>query len=212
MKSLPEPLHRVLRGALHLDVKQRLSASQFIKRLQDAVRLTSAKPSDIALAPILAFSQEEQVQTGTSQGDVWLMTDPVARARYEFNGTLKKLEHDIRYEVMRGLDWSDQDRAYLRDITRLEQAGIVRKLASFWSVSPHPPVYRALKDGEMYLGGKRIPFRKGAEIAWACPMTRDRFGLESPVLIGDFQDERMQRLCGEMANAMQGRMVRAGTH
>jgi hypothetical protein len=140
------------------------------------------------------------------------MTDPVARARYEFNGTLEKLEHDIRYEVMRGLDWSDLDRAYLREITRLEQAGIVRKLASFWAVSPHPPVYRALKDGEMFLGGRRIPFRKGNEITWACPMTRDRFGLESPVLIGDFQDERMQRLCGEMANAMQGRMVRAGTH
>jgi tRNA A-37 threonylcarbamoyl transferase component Bud32 len=212
VRSLPRPLHRVLRDALHLDVKQRLSASQFIRRLQDAVGLTSVQPSGVALAPALAFLPREREQTGARQGGVWLMTDPVARARYEFNGTLKKLEHDIRYEVMRGLDWSDLDRAYLREITRLEQAGIVRKLASFWAVSPHPPVYRALKDGEMFLGGRRIPFRKGNEITWACPMTRDRFGLESPVLIGDFQDERMQRLCGEMANAMQGRMVRAGTH
>jgi hypothetical protein len=152
------------------------------------------------------------MQTGARQGNVWLMTDPVARARYEFEGTLKELEHDIRYEVMRGLDWSDLDRAYLREITRLEQAGTIRKLASFWAVSPHPPVYRALKDGEMRLADKRIPFRKGDEIIWACPMTQDRFGLKVPMLVGDFQDQRVQRLCSEMANAMQGRMVRAGIH
>lgn len=82
----------------------------------------------------------------------------------------------------------------------------LRRLASFWAVSPHPPVYRARQEGEIHLGGQRIPFRKGAEIVWACPMTRDRFDLDVPVLIGDFQDERVQRLCGEMVNAMQGRM------
>lgn len=139
--------------------------------------------------------------------DIWLMTDPVARARYEFNGTLDKLEHDIRYEVMRGQNWSEVDRAYLREIARLEQAGVVRKLASFWAISPHPPIYRALRDGEINLAGKPFLFRKGDEIVWACPMTRDRFDLEIPVLVGDFQDERVQRLCGEMFNAMQGRMM-----
>lgn len=74
------------------------------------------------------------------------MTDPVARARDEFSDTLAKLEHDIRYEVLRGQDWSDLDHAYLQEITRLESAGMVRRLASFWAVSPHPPVYRALLD------------------------------------------------------------------
>lgn len=52
--------------------------------------------------------------------DVWLMTGPVARARYEFNGTLDRFEHDIRYGVMRGQDWDELDRAYLRGIARLE--------------------------------------------------------------------------------------------
>lgn len=146
------------------------------------------------------------VPAATEVQDTWLMTDLVARARYEFNGTLDKLEHDIRYEVMRGQDWSELDREYLREIARLEQAGVVRRLASFWAASPHPPVYRALKDGEIHLGGKRVRFRTGDEIIWACPMTRDRFNLDLPVLMGDFQDERVQRLCGEMVNAMQGRM------
>lgn len=146
------------------------------------------------------------IPAATEMDDVWLMTDPVARARYEFNGTLDKLEHDIRYEVMRGQDWTPQDRAYLAEIARLERQGAVHRLASFWAVSPHPPVYRALRDGEFRLGGQRLAFHKGDEIVWACPMTRDAFNLDLPVLVGDFQDERVRRLCGEMANAMQGRM------
>lgn len=134
------------------------------------------------------------------------MTDPVARARYEFDGTLDQLEHDIRFEVLRGQDWSALDRAYQQEISRLEASGAVRKLASFWAASPHPPVYRALQNGEFILGERQFPFRQGQEIVWACPMTRDRFDLDAPVLIGDFQDARVQRLCSEMASAMQGRM------
>lgn len=52
----------------------------------------------------------------TQLEEVWLMTDPVARARPEFDGTLAALEHDIRYEVMRGQDWTPVDRAYLVEI------------------------------------------------------------------------------------------------
>ncbi len=147
------------------------------------------------------------IPAATAMEDVWLMTDPVARARYEFKSTLNILEHDIRYEVLRGQDLSETDRAYLREIKRLEEEGVVRKLASFWAVSPHPPVYRTLQDGEMKLGEKSIPLNRGDEIIWACPMTRDKFALDLPVLIGDLQDTRMQRLCGEMVNAMQGRMT-----
>ncbi len=142
----------------------------------------------------------------TGREDVWLMTDVVARARYEFEGRLDKLEQDIRFEVMRGQDWSALDRAYAAEINRLETEGVVRKLATFWAISPHPSVYRALRDGELNLKGNRIPFKKGDDIVWACPMTRDRFNLDWPVLIGDFQDQRTQQLCGNMANAMMGRM------
>lgn len=142
----------------------------------------------------------------TEVDDVWLMTDPVARARFEFSGTLDKLEHDIRYEVLRGGTWSSLDRACKGEMDRLEREGAIRRLASFWALSPFPPVYRSRQDGELVLGGRRFPFRKGQELVWACPMTRDRFELEYPILIGDFASERVQRLCGEMADAMMGRM------
>lgn len=146
------------------------------------------------------------IPAATELEETWMMTDPVARARYEFKGNLNKLEHDIRYEVMRGQDWSELDQEYLTEISRLEKSGIVRKLASFWAVSPHPPVYRALAHGEMVVGKHRFTFQRGDEIVWACPMTRDQFGLDLPVLIGDFLDTEVQRLCGMMINAMQGRM------
>ncbi len=152
------------------------------------------------------FCGAQFIPAATTMEDVWLMTDPVARARYEVTGKLEQLEHDIRYEVMRGQDWSNQDRGCLREIDRLEKEGAVRRLASFWAVSPHPRVCRALQDGEFHLGGQIIPFRKGEEIVWACPMTRDRFQLDLPVLISDFSDIHVQRLCGDMVNAMQGRM------
>ncbi len=143
----------------------------------------------------------------TEMEEVWMMTDPVARARYELDGKLDKLEHDIRYEVMRGKDWSRSDMAYLAEMNRLEQENLVRKLASFWAVSPHPPIYRSLADGKIVLGEESVIFHEGDEIIWACPMTRDRFGLNLPVLIGDFQDARIQRMCGEMMDAMQSRIV-----
>ena len=142
----------------------------------------------------------------TEVDDVWLMTDPVARARYEFNGTLDKLEHDIRWEVLRGGTWSALDHECKRELERLEREGRIRKLASFWATSPFAPVYRARQDGEVVLGGRRFPFRTGQEMIWACPMTRDRFELDDPILIGDFESESVQRLCGEMREAMMGRL------
>lgn len=142
----------------------------------------------------------------TDVDDIWLMTDPVARARFEFAGTLGQLDHDIRFEVLRGGTWTKMDRSCKRELDRLEKEGIIRKLASFWALSPFPPVYRARQEGQLALGGKEFSFRKGEELVWACPMTRDRFELDYPILIGDFTSDRVQRLCSEMVDAMMGRM------
>ncbi len=152
------------------------------------------------------FCNSTFIPVASEVDEVWLMTDPVARANYEFDGKLEKLEHDIRFEVLRGKDWSELDRTYLREVERLEHEGLIRRLASFWAVSPHPPIYRALAEGEFNLGAKKFHFRKGDEITWACPMTRDLADMDHPTLIGDFQDSRMIQLCGEMSNAMMARM------
>ncbi len=45
----------------------------------------------------------------TEVDDVWMFTDPVARACFEFDGRLDQLEHDIRYEVVRGGKWTEHE-------------------------------------------------------------------------------------------------------
>lgn len=42
--------------------------------------------------------------------EVWMMTDPVVRARQEFDGRLVPLVLDIRFEVLRGQNWNELDR------------------------------------------------------------------------------------------------------
>lgn len=148
------------------------------------------------------------IPAATDVDNIWMFTDPVARARYEFNGQLDKLEHDIRFEVLRGGSWSVLDRECKLELDQLERGGLIRKLASFWALSPFPPVYRARQDGEIHLGGKSFHFSKGQELVWACPMTQDKFELDYPILIGDFGSEQVQRLCGEMGEAVMGRMKR----
>ncbi|MCF6278594.1 MAG: hypothetical protein L3J16_07600, partial [Anaerolineales bacterium] len=37
------------------------------------------------------YCQTVFIPAASEEDDIWLMTDPVARARYEFNGTLAKL-------------------------------------------------------------------------------------------------------------------------
>jgi hypothetical protein len=144
--------------------------------------------------------------------DVWLMTDPVARARYEQEGMGEKLENDIRYEIMRGEPWQSEDIEYVKQVKLLESRKVIRRLASFWSISPHSPIYRALKDGEIRIKAQRYPFKKGYEIVWVCRMTRDMSNLSGPVLIGDFQSQQVKKLCGDMSNAMMGRGMKTIGH
>ena len=145
---------------------------------------------------------------GFDRNDVFLMTDPVARARYEREGKTEELENDIRYEVMRGKPWHPEDIEFLQQMRILRSQGVIRKMASFWNISPHPSVYRALKDGKMRIGGKQYSFRRGLDMVWACPMLRDLAALPGPVLIDTFSSKRIAQLCGAMSNAMVGRAVR----
>lgn len=137
--------------------------------------------------------------------DVFLMTDPVARARYEREGRLEELERDIRYEVMRGRPWEPEDLEYLGEVSRLQSVGTLRRTASFWNMSPHPPVFKAVGNGRMSIGGRQYRLRRGQEVVWACPMLRDAAGTDGPALIGRFTFDRIGRLCGGMSNAMLGR-------
>ncbi len=137
--------------------------------------------------------------------DIWLFTDPDARESYARQGKLRELEHDIRFEVMRGGPWHPEELEYKREIRRLLREGIIEDKGTYWYASPHPTVYRARRSGALTIGGQRIPFRAGDDIVFQCRMTCNMNpDLTTPVLVANLKPTEKTMLCGKMGGAMKG--------
>lgn len=137
--------------------------------------------------------------------DVWAFTDPDARDEYAAQGDLRALEHDIRYEVMRGGPWQPEELEYKRELRRLLREGVIADKGSYWFTSPFPTVYRAVRDGSLTVAGQRYRFRAGDDIVLQCRMTRDMHPEQAgPVLVARLKSTTEAQLCGEMGGAMKG--------
>ncbi len=137
--------------------------------------------------------------------DVWAFTDPDARDTYEKQGQLRQLEHDIQFEVMRGLSWQPEELEYKREIRRLLREGTITDKGSYWFTSPFPTVYKAAKDGALTIAGEAYRFRKNDDIVFQCRMTRDmNANLTGPALVSRLQPTKKSQLCGQMGGAMKG--------
>jgi len=137
--------------------------------------------------------------------DVWAFTDPDARDTYEKQGQLRDLEHDIRFEVMRGTSWQPEELAYKSEIRRLLREGVLTDKGSYWFTSPFPTVYRATKNGVLTIAGKEYRFRKNDDIVFQCRMTRDMNPeLTGPALISQLKPTNKSQFCGQMGSAMKG--------
>lgn len=139
--------------------------------------------------------------------DIWAFTDPDARDGYAQRGKLRELEHDIRFEVMRGGPWQSDELEYKREIRRLLREGIIADKGSYWYASPHPTVYRAIRNGSLTIAGNKYRFRKGNDIVFQCRMSRDMNPrLTGPVLISSLEATEKSMLCGQMGGAMKSKM------
>lgn len=137
--------------------------------------------------------------------DIWAFTDPDARDLYDQRGELDALEHDIRFEVMRGEPWQAEELEYKREIRRLLKEGTVADKGSYWFTSPFPTVYRALRNSSLSVGGAEYSFNVGDDVVFQCRMARDRDPSQmDPLLIARLQPTSTQRLCGQMGGAMKG--------
>lgn len=137
--------------------------------------------------------------------DIWALTDPDARDRFERQGRLGELEHDLRFEVMRGGPWEEDELEYKREIRRLLREGSVVDKGTYWHASPFSTVYRAIRSGSLNVGEAEFKFRRGDEIVFQCRMTRDmNRRLKGPFFIGRLEPTRNASLCGEMSGAMKG--------
>ena len=137
--------------------------------------------------------------------DLWAFTDPDARDEYARRDELKRLEHDIRFEVMRGGPWQLEDLEYKSEIRHLLREGAIADKGTYWFRSPHPTVYRARRDGQLTAGGREYRFHSGDELVFQCRMERDEAEEDSgPVLIARLQSAEKAVLCSEMDDAMKG--------
>ena len=137
--------------------------------------------------------------------DILAFTDPDAREAYTRRGELKKLEHDIRYEVMRGESWQPEELEYKRELRRLLKEGVIADKGSYWFTSPFPTVYRTLRRGNLTISGKEFSFEEGEDIVFQCRMTRDMNPTHTgPVLLDRLRPTDRAQLCGAMGSAMKG--------
>lgn len=143
--------------------------------------------------------------------DVWAFTDPDARDEYDRQGRLRQLEHDIRFEIMRGGPWQSEELEYKREIRRLLSKEVIADKGTYWYRSPHPTVYRARRDGRLTVAGKAYSFSTGDDIAFQCRMERDEADDDpGPVLIAHLQSTDKAVLCGDMSSSMRGSGKRMG--
>src|SRR3990172_7373067 len=69
--------------------------------------------------------------------DLWLFTDPDALETYTRRGNLRRLEQDVRFEVMRGGPWLPDELEYKAEIRRLLKQGLIADKGAYWIRSPH---------------------------------------------------------------------------
>lgn len=140
-----------------------------------------------------------------NQNDVWAFTDPDARDDYARDGKLKRLEQDIRFEVMRAGGWQADELEYKSEIRRLLREGVIHDKGAYWFRSPHPTVYRAERDNVLTVAGTAYRFHADDDIVFQCRMERDE-SLDDigPVLIARLQPTNTAVLCSDMLSAMKG--------
>lgn len=137
--------------------------------------------------------------------DVWAFTDPDAREDYARDGKSKRLEQDIRFEVMRAGSWQADEMEYKSEIRRLLREGVIRDKGTYWYRSPHPTVYHAERDGMLNVAGKTVRFSSGADLVFQCRMERDERDEDpGPVLIASLHPTQNAILCSDMSSAMKG--------
>ncbi|MFQ5832531.1 MAG: hypothetical protein ACE5H4_07505 [Candidatus Thorarchaeota archaeon] len=162
------------------------------------------------LRRLRGFIEEDQPEeyfadvSAVDSEDVFLVTDPNAVERYRKEGRLDELKHDIRFSVMRGRPWQQEELEYVAEVRRLLGEGVIKPKGTWWWASPHPTVYTARKKGHLHIAGKVYKFGKEDEITFQCRMEREKKGLDGPLIVGRFSPTDRSTLCGDMGTAMKG--------
>jgi hypothetical protein len=130
--------------------------------------------------------------------DVWLFTDPAAKAYYAREGKLARLEQDIRTYVMFNGRWGPDELDFKREIDRLTYLNILVPRSAFGHLSPHPTIYQAIREGRIQVIDEHFHFRIGDDIVfepWIARLSHP--GLVGPLRIGRLDTTARYSLCCE---------------
>jgi hypothetical protein len=135
--------------------------------------------------PMAILADQDSLVREPRPDDVWLFTDPVAKANYSRRGQLDQLEWDIRNYVMYNGRWGSDELQFKREVQRLLRSGVLTPKNSFGHVSPHPTIYSADREGAIVISGVVFNFDVGDEIVFEPWLSRlSHPGLAGPLRIG----------------------------
>jgi hypothetical protein len=128
--------------------------------------------------------------------DPWLFTDPFARDLYMHRNLIDQLEEDIRTYVMLDGCWASEELECKFELRRLLQEGFIVPVGSFGYLSPHPTVYRTLKEGILIVSRQQYAFRSREDLIFEPWLARySDPGLNAPLRIGQLYHVSSPCLC-----------------
>jgi hypothetical protein len=144
-------------------------------------------------------------QSGSPATNVWLFTDPLAKALYAQRGELDLLEQDIRAFAMFHDRWDQEELEFKQQVELLIAANWLIPDISFAYVSPHPTIYKALRPGKIVISNERYHFQAGDEIIFASwPERLSHPGIIGPLRIGRFDASVSVFLCRQAYPQLDG--------
>jgi hypothetical protein len=147
---------------------------------------------------LLPTEETNLEKDGSPSTNVWLFTDPLAKAVYSQRGELDLLEQDIRTFAMFHEHWDQEELEFKHQVELMLQANWLMPDISFAYVSPHPTIYKALRAGKIEISGEKYHFQTGEEIIFASwPERLSHPGINGPLRIGRFDASDSVCLCSQ---------------
>jgi hypothetical protein len=146
----------------------------------------------------LVFPLEKSAaeQFSSPSTNIWLFTDPLAKAIYTQKGELSALEQDICTFAMFQGKWSPDELEFKQQIDDLYEAKVVSPKIGFGNISPHPTIYKVLGPGKIEIYGEKYYFKIGEEVVFASWAERlSHPGVRGPLRIGRFDVSNSVCLC-----------------
>jgi hypothetical protein len=145
---------------------------------------------------VFPFEKTAAEQFSSPSTNVWLFTDPLAKAIYSQRGELGALEQDICTFVMFQGKWSPDELELKQQIDDLYDARVISPKIGFGNISPHPTIYKVLAPGKIEIHGEKYHFKIGEEIVFASWAERlSHPGVHGPLRIGRFDISDSVSLC-----------------